>query len=82
MRDDWNKLAANILKAELRLRGMTYNQLHERLFLLGAAETVSGIKGKISRGSFQFSFFLQCAVAIGIKKLSLDEILFEGESSK
>lgn len=82
MKNDWNKLAANILKAELRLRGITYSQLHERLFLLGVKESVSGIKGKISRGSFQFSFFLQCALAIGIKKLSLVELLSEGDPSE
>lgn len=71
---DWNTMAANILKSELRRRGITYNQLQEKLSAMGICDTTNSIKVKVSRGSFQFAFFLQCAVAIGIKHLRLDEI--------
>jgi hypothetical protein len=74
MEADWNKLAANILKAELKRRGMTYDQLHEKLVALGITDTTNSIKVKVSRGAFQFAFFLQCAAAIGIKNLRLDEL--------
>jgi hypothetical protein len=75
MEADWNKLAANILKAELKRRGMTYDQLHEKLVALGITDTTNSIKVKVSRGAFQFAFFLQCAAAIGIKNLRLDELV-------
>jgi hypothetical protein len=75
MEADWNKLAANILKAELKRRGMTYDQLHEKLVALGITDTTNSIKVKISRGAFQFAFFLQCAAAIGIKNLRMDELI-------
>ena len=66
METDWNTMAANILKAELKRRGITYDQLHEKLLAIGINDTTNSIKVKVSRGSFQFSFFLQCAAAIGI----------------
>lgn len=75
MPSDWNKLAANILKAELKRRGIKYDLLHQKLLSLGINETTNSIKVKISRGSFQFAFFLQCAAAIGIKKIQLDELI-------
>jgi hypothetical protein len=74
---NWNTLAANILKAELKRRGITYDQLHEKLVALGINDSTNSIKVKVSRGSFQFAFFLQCAAAIGIKNLRLDELIEE-----
>ncbi len=75
METNWNTLAANILKAELKRRGITYDQLHDKLATLGINETTNSIKVKVSRGSFQFAFFLQCAVAIGINHLRLEELI-------
>ncbi len=72
---DWSKLASNILKAELKRKGITYEQLHEKLSSIGINETTNSIKVKISRGAFQFAFFLQCAAAVGIKNLRLDELM-------
>lgn len=80
MENNWNRLAANILRAELRLRGLTYHELHQRLADLGVKESTNGIKAKINRGSFQFSFFLKCASAIGMDRLNLDSI-FQKESN-
>ena len=71
----WDELAKNLLKAELKKRGINYEQLQEKLAVIGVNETVNNINRKINRGAFQFSFFLQCASAIGIKNLRLDEVL-------
>ncbi len=79
MESNWNTLAANILKAELKRRGITYDQLQEKLVALGINDTTNSIKVKVSRGSFQFAFFLQCAAAIGIKNLRLDELTSDTE---
>jgi hypothetical protein len=79
MESNWNTLAANILKAELKRRGITYDQLQEKLVALGINDTTNSIKVKVSRGSFQFAFFLQCAAAIGIKNLRLDELTSDAE---
>lgn len=72
---DWDNLAKNLLKSELKKRGITYEQLHEKLATMGINETVNNINRKINRGSFQFIFFLQCAAAIGIKNLRLDDLV-------
>lgn len=74
MQMDWNELAANIFKAEMKRKGLTYDQLQEKLAAIGVNETTNSIKVKVSRGAFQFAFFLQCAAAIEIKVLRLDDL--------
>jgi hypothetical protein len=72
---DWNKLASGMLKAELKRRDIGYEQLITLLDKIGIQETHSGILNKMSRGTFQFSYFLQCAAAIGMKNLRLDDLI-------
>lgn len=76
---NWNVMAANILKSELKRRGITYDALQEKLVTLGITDTTNSIKVKVSRGTFQFAFFLQCAAAIGIKNLRLDDLTANAE---
>lgn len=76
---DWNKLASGIIKAELKRRDIGYEQLVSMLEKIGVHETHASILNKMSRGSFQFIFFLQCSAAIGIKTLRLDELTSEFE---
>ena len=64
--------AKNILKAELKRRGITYKQLAELLKPMGAKENERNLANKISRGSFTTAFFLMCMDAIGASTLSLE----------
>jgi hypothetical protein len=75
----WAKLAASILKAELKRRDISYEQLVSLLAKIDVRETHASVLNKMHRGTFQFTFFLQCAAAIGIKNLRLDEIFDEAE---
>ena len=49
----------------------------EKLLNIGVKETANSINVKINRGAFGFAFFLQCAAAIGIKNLRLDDLIEE-----
>ncbi|QLZ70835.1 hypothetical protein FOLKNPGA_03654 (plasmid) [Legionella sp. PC1000] len=71
---DWNKLASGMLKAELKRRNISYEQLVALLNAIDVHETHASILNKMSRGAFQFAFFLQCATAIGITNLRLDDL--------
>jgi hypothetical protein len=64
--------AKNILKGELKRRGITYAQLAEKLTALGAHESERNLANKISRGSFTAAFFMMCMDAIGARQLSLE----------
>ncbi len=64
---DWEMKAANLLKAELKRKGVTYAQLAE---LIGDKEV--NIRNKLSRGKFTAAFLLQCLDSIGEKTIRLD----------
>lgn len=69
---DWELKAANLLKAELKRKGVTYTQLVEKLEVIGVEEKEVNIRNKLSRGKFTASFMLQCLDAIGSEHLRLD----------
>lgn len=67
MADDsvWDVRAKGLLKAELARRGVSYEQLAEKLREMGVHETAASISNKISRGRFTAVFLLQCLEAVG-----------------
>ena len=71
-RTDWEAKAANLLKAELKRKGVTYAQLVEKLADIGIVEREVNIRNKLSRGKFSAAFLLQCLEAIGSSSLHLD----------
>lgn len=70
---EFETLAKNLLKGELKRRGVTYAQLAEKLAAIGVQENERNLNNKISRGGFSAAFLLQCLKAIGVKQVSLDE---------
>jgi hypothetical protein len=70
-RTDFEALAANILKAELKRKGVTYAQLVEKLAAIGIVDAEVNIRNKLSRGKFTAAFLLQCLTAIEVKQLAL-----------
>jgi hypothetical protein len=64
----WRKEASLILKSELVRRDIAYQDLVGKLSAVGVTETVSGIKGKLHRGTFSFVWMLQCLEAIDINE--------------
>ena len=65
--------AKNLLKGELKRRGLSYAQLAERLAGIGLNENERNLNNKISRGGFTAAFLLQCLVAIGAHTVRLHE---------
>ncbi|OFW99621.1 MAG: hypothetical protein A3E78_00260 [Alphaproteobacteria bacterium RIFCSPHIGHO2_12_FULL_63_12] len=70
---EFQERAKNILKAELKRRGLSYRQLAETLSARGVPESERNIANKISRGAFTAAFFLECLDAAGVKTIALGE---------
>jgi len=69
---EWETMAANLLKSELKRQGVTYGQLVERLADIGISEKEVNVANKLSRGKFSAAFMLQCLRAVGSSQLHLD----------
>ncbi|WP_298981718.1 DUF6471 domain-containing protein [uncultured Roseibium sp.] len=68
----YSERAKNILKAELKRRGITYAELAQKLTAIGVSESERNIANKISRGSFTAAFFMMCMDVIGAHSVSLE----------
>jgi len=71
--EKYEERAKNILKAELKRRGLTYAELVEELAKIGLSETERNIANKISRGGFSAAFFIQCLDAIGAHSVRVSD---------
>jgi len=63
---EWETKASNILKAQLKLKGISYAQLAD---LIGDKEP--NVRNKLSRGKFSAAYFLQCLSAAGSEQFDL-----------
>ena len=70
--NEWETKAANLLKAELKRKGVTYSQLVEKLAVIGVDEKEVNVRNKLARGKFTAAFLLQCLSAIKTERLQLD----------
>lgn len=68
----WEDKVKGILKAELKRKGVTYEELAGKLTEMGIPETSLNIANKISRGKFTAVFLVQCLEAIGCTVVRLD----------
>ncbi|MFG6620624.1 DUF6471 domain-containing protein [Sulfitobacter sp. 1A05707] len=68
---EWSDRAKNLLRSELKRKGVTYAQLSDLLEKIGVQENEKNIANKISRGVFTMAFFLQCMAAIEVTELRL-----------
>jgi len=69
--NEWESRVANLLKAELKRKGVTYSQLVDKLSDIGVVEKEVNIRNKLARGKFSAAFLVQCLEAIGVSELRL-----------
>ncbi|MEK6637054.1 MAG: DUF6471 domain-containing protein [Pseudomonadota bacterium] len=68
---EYETRAKNLLKGELKRRGITYAGLAEKLAMVGVTENERNLNNKISRGGFTAAFLLQCLTAIEAKEIRI-----------
>ena len=68
---EYEEKVKNLLKGELKRRGVTYGQLVENLAAIGVVDSERNLNNKISRGGFSGAFLLQCLDAIGVTEVRL-----------
>lgn len=70
---EYETRAKNLLRGELKRRGVTYAQLAEKLAQIGVHETERNLNNKISRGGFTAAFLLECLKVVGCQTVRLDD---------
>ena len=71
---DWEDKAKGMLKAEMKRRNMTYQDLVGKLMEIGVKEDEHNLRNKVARGKFTAAFLLQSLSAIGVSTIRLDDV--------
>ncbi|MGB8843284.1 MAG: DUF6471 domain-containing protein [Aliidongia sp.] len=69
--DEWAGEIKRVLRGEMARRGVTYDDLTEKLAAIGITDTAVNIRNKVARGKFSAAFLAQCMAAIGCKTVNL-----------
>lgn len=69
---EWEAKVKGLLKGELKRRGVTYQQLVEKLAAIGVVDSEPNIRNKLARGKFTAVFLVQCLKATGAESIRLD----------
>lgn len=67
----YQTIAKNLLRAELKRRGLTYKDLADRLAQIGVRDNERNLANKISRGGFSAAFLIECLDAIGCRTVDI-----------
>jgi hypothetical protein len=70
---EWAEDVKRLLRAEMARRGVTYEDLADRLAALGVRDTAVNLRNKVARGRFSAVFLVQCLTALGARALRLNE---------
>jgi hypothetical protein len=70
---EWAEETKRLLRAEMARRGVSYEDLAERLARIGVQDTAVNLRNKVARGRFSASFLVQCLSAMGARTLRIEE---------
>ena len=70
---EWAEDVKRLLRAEMARRGVTYEDLSEKLATIGINDTAVNLRNKVARGRFSAIFLVQCLTAMGARALRLTE---------
>ncbi|SAK79104.1 hypothetical protein AWB77_03841 [Caballeronia fortuita] len=59
----WARLASRAIRVALTRQDVSYAQLAAELNRMGISESARSVEGKVQRGTFRFTFFLQALAA-------------------
>lgn len=72
---DWEARAARLLRVEMSKRSVSFKALSRSLERLGVNETPAQVSRKINRGKYSAAYMLACLEALGVKELSMADIV-------
>jgi hypothetical protein len=70
---DWAEDVKRLLRSEMTRRGVTYDELANRLTAMGVNDTSVNLRNKVARGRFSAVFLIQCLDAMGARLLRLGD---------
>ena len=72
---DWRQLVQRIIKAEMSKRGTKYQDLSDRLSMIGVDQSADNLRNKVNKGIMGADLLLQIMYVLNMRRIERDEIL-------
>lgn len=75
---DWRKIVQRLIKAEMSLKGVKYQDLSDKLATIGVKQSADNLRNKVNKGILGADLLLQLVYVLDTKrcdKTSISEIL-------
>ncbi|MBE1301536.1 MAG: hypothetical protein GJ680_16740 [Alteromonadaceae bacterium] len=75
---DWRKIVQRLIKAEMSLKGVKYQDLSDKLLAIGVKQSADNLRNKVNKGILGADLLLQLVYVLDTKrcdKTSISEIL-------
>lgn len=75
---DWRKIVQRLIKAEMSLKGVKYQDLSDKLAAIGVKQSADNLRNKVNKGILGADLLLQLVYVLDTKrcdKTSISEIL-------
>jgi len=79
---NWRLLVQRLLKAQMSVRGVKYQQLSERLAQIGIEQSADNLRNKVNKGIMGADLLLQILMVLNVRSVvmtDLQEILADLE---
>lgn len=71
---DWRQVVQRIIKSEMSLRGVKYQDLSDKLANIGVNQSADNLRNKVNKGILGADLLLQIVFVLNIKKLERENI--------
>ncbi|MFQ3206250.1 MAG: hypothetical protein ACI9IT_000384 [Glaciecola sp.] len=71
---DWRKLVQRLLKTELSKKGIKYQDLSDKLSIVGVDQSADNLRNKINKGILGADLLLQIVFVLNIKQIKYEDI--------
>lgn len=72
---DWRQLVQRLLKAEMSKRAVKYQDLSDRLAIIGIVQSADNLRNKVNKGILGADLLLQIMFVLNVRRLGREEIL-------
>ncbi|WP_232360097.1 DUF6471 domain-containing protein [Paraneptunicella aestuarii] len=77
---DWRQMLQRLLKTEMSRRGIKYQELSERLAVIGVQQSADNLRNKVNKGIMGADLLLQIMFVLNIQKIAREDILIVFEA--
>jgi len=71
---NWRSVVERIVKAQMSVRGVKYQQLSERLAHIGVTQSADNLRNKVNKGIMGADLLLQILMVLNARPMDMQEL--------